>query len=130
MSPTTEVWCFCDYRETFLVPQDMILVPKVYTTLPICMLHVVNNDTMEQVPKVFQKVVPYLYPKNKVGAECIPCFLTAVNGSSEASEVGELVAYLGGRVHYFNDRKCCSTLDIPERTHCTRPLLKSKPHRF
>lgn len=72
MSPTTEVWCFCDYRETFLVPQDMILVPKVYTTLPICMLHVVNNDTMEQVPKVFQKVVPYLYPKNKVGAECIP----------------------------------------------------------
>ncbi|KAK7816596.1 hypothetical protein U0070_000449 [Myodes glareolus] len=54
-------------RETFLVPQDMILVPKVYTTLPICMLHVVNNDTMEQVPKVFQKVVPYLYPKNKKG---------------------------------------------------------------
>lgn len=44
----------------------MILVPKVYTTLPVCMLHVVNNDTMEQVPKVFQKVVPYLYTKNKV----------------------------------------------------------------
>ncbi|KAB1275303.1 Androglobin, partial [Camelus dromedarius] len=58
---------FCHYRETFLVPQDMILVPKVYTTLPVCMLHVVNNDTMEQVPKVFQKVVPYLYTKNKKG---------------------------------------------------------------
>nr|XP_048281125.1 androglobin isoform X4 [Myodes glareolus] len=58
---------FIVFRETFLVPQDMILVPKVYTTLPICMLHVVNNDTMEQVPKVFQKVVPYLYPKNKKG---------------------------------------------------------------
>ncbi|XP_057595459.1 androglobin [Hippopotamus amphibius kiboko] len=58
---------FIVFRETFLVPQDMILVPKVYTTLPVCMLHVVNNDTMEQVPKVFQKVVPYLYTKNKKG---------------------------------------------------------------
>lgn len=63
--------CFCNYRETFLVPQDMILVPKVYTTLPVCMLHIVNNDTMEQVPKVFQKVVPYHYTKNKVGANFI-----------------------------------------------------------
>lgn len=63
--------CFCNYRETFLVHQDMILVPKVYTTLPICVLHVVNNDTMEQVPKVFQKVVPYFYTKNKVGVKCI-----------------------------------------------------------
>ncbi|XP_045411134.1 androglobin-like [Lemur catta] len=59
--------CFCIYRETFLVPQDMILLPKVYTTLPVCMLHVVNNDTMEQVPKVFQKLVPYLYTRNKKG---------------------------------------------------------------
>uniref|UniRef100_A0A8C6AVK3 Androglobin n=1 Tax=Monodon monoceros TaxID=40151 RepID=A0A8C6AVK3_MONMO len=58
---------FIVFRETFLVPQDMTLVPKVYTTLPVCMLHVVNNDTMEEVPKVFQKVVPYLYTKNKKG---------------------------------------------------------------
>ena len=66
-----ESLCFCNYRETFLFSQDMILLPKVYTTLPVCMLHVVNNDTMEQVPKVFQKVVPYHYTKNKVGAKCI-----------------------------------------------------------
>ncbi|XP_047713960.1 androglobin isoform X5 [Prionailurus viverrinus] len=58
---------FIVFRETFLFPQDMILLPKVYTTLPVCMLHVVNNDTMEQVPKVFQKVVPYHYTKNKKG---------------------------------------------------------------
>lgn len=58
---------FIVFRETFLVPQDMILLPKVYTTLQICMLHVINNDTLEQVPKVFQKVVPYLYSKNKKG---------------------------------------------------------------
>ncbi|MBZ3870494.1 Androglobin [Sciurus carolinensis] len=58
---------FIVFRETFLVPQDMILAPKVYTTLPVCILHVVNNDTLEQVPKVFQKVVPYFYTKNKKG---------------------------------------------------------------
>ncbi|XP_021093627.1 androglobin isoform X2 [Heterocephalus glaber] len=58
---------FIIFRETFFIPQDMILVPKVYTTLRICVLHVINNDTMEQVPKVFQKVVPYLYTKNKKG---------------------------------------------------------------
>ncbi|XP_045150509.1 androglobin [Echinops telfairi] len=58
---------FIVFREVFLVPQDMIVVPKIYTTLPVCMLHVVNNDTLEQVPKVFQKVVPYLYTKNKKG---------------------------------------------------------------
>ncbi|XP_023406369.2 androglobin [Loxodonta africana] len=58
---------FIVFREIFLVTQDMIVVPKVYTTLPVCILHVVNNDTMEQVPKVFQKVVPYLYTKNKKG---------------------------------------------------------------
>lgn len=63
--------CFCNYREIFLFHQDMILVPKVYTTIPVCMLHVVNNDTMEQVPKLFQKVVPYLYTKNKVGIKFI-----------------------------------------------------------
>ncbi|XP_004674193.1 PREDICTED: androglobin [Condylura cristata] len=58
---------FIVFRETFFVPQDMILLPKVYTTLPVCMLHIVNNDTMEQVPKLFQKVMPYLYTKNKKG---------------------------------------------------------------
>ncbi|KAM6185242.1 androglobin [Rhynchocyon petersi] len=58
---------FIVFREVFLVPQEILMVPKVYTTLPVCMLHVVNNDTMEQVPKVFQKVVPYLYTRNKKG---------------------------------------------------------------
>ncbi|KAM5264004.1 androglobin [Ctenodactylus gundi] len=58
---------FIVFRETFFVLQDMILVPKVYTTLAACVLYVVNNETMEQVPKVFQKIVPYHYTKNKKG---------------------------------------------------------------
>ncbi|XP_043855514.1 androglobin [Dromiciops gliroides] len=58
---------FIVFREIFYVAQDMLLVPKVYTTLPVCMLHVVNNDTMEEVPRVFLKVIPYVYTKNKKG---------------------------------------------------------------
>ncbi|KAK2491237.1 hypothetical protein MC885_016394, partial [Smutsia gigantea] len=81
---------FIVFRETFSVPQDMILVPKVYTTLPVCMLHVVNNDTMEQVPTVFQKVVPYLYTKNKVGVKFVlPVYRMAVRSQSLTVAPGE-----------------------------------------
>ncbi|XP_074043888.1 androglobin [Macrotis lagotis] len=58
---------FIVFREIFYVAHDMLLVPKVYTSLPVCLLHVVNNDTMEEVPRVFLKVIPYVYTKNKKG---------------------------------------------------------------
>ncbi|XP_075604574.1 androglobin [Balearica regulorum gibbericeps] len=58
---------FVVFREIFLVPEDMLIVPKVYTTIPSCRLHVVDNDTLEEVPHVFFKVAPHVYPKNKKG---------------------------------------------------------------
>ncbi|XP_009693550.1 PREDICTED: androglobin [Cariama cristata] len=60
------VW-FVVFREIFLVPEDMLIVPKVYTTIPSCRLHVVDNDTLEEMPHVFLKVAPHVYPKNKKG---------------------------------------------------------------
>ncbi|KAK1209378.1 ADGB protein, partial [Pygoscelis papua] len=60
------VW-FVVFRETFLVPEDMLIVPKVHTTIPSCKLHVVDNDTLEEMPHVFFKVAPRVYPKNKKG---------------------------------------------------------------
>ncbi|KFP49719.1 Androglobin, partial [Cathartes aura] len=60
------VW-FVVFREIFLVPEDMLIVPKVYTTIPSCRLHVVDNDTLEEMPHVFFKVAPRVYPKNKKG---------------------------------------------------------------
>ncbi|NXK03224.1 ADGB protein, partial [Herpetotheres cachinnans] len=60
------VW-FVVFREIFLVPEDMLIVPKVYTTVPSCRLHVVDNDTLEEMPHVFYKVAPRVYPKNKKG---------------------------------------------------------------
>ncbi|NWR73225.1 ADGB protein, partial [Centropus unirufus] len=58
---------FVIFREIFLVPEDMFLVPKVYSTIPSSMLHVVDNDTLEEMPHVFSKVAPRVYPKNKKG---------------------------------------------------------------
>ncbi|KAM8945513.1 androglobin [Pelodytes ibericus] len=58
---------FVVFREVFHMPEDMLIVPKVYTTLPVCALHVINNDTLEEVPWVFNKVAPHIYTKNKKG---------------------------------------------------------------
>ncbi|NWX47506.1 ADGB protein, partial [Steatornis caripensis] len=60
------VW-FVVFREIFLVPEDMLIVPKVYTTIPSCRLHVIDNDTLEETAQVFFKVEPHIYPKNKKG---------------------------------------------------------------
>ncbi|XP_064412031.1 androglobin isoform X2 [Latimeria chalumnae] len=58
---------FVVFREVFHVAEDMLVVPKIYTTFPVCVLHVVNNDTMEEIHRVFHKVVPHVYKKNKRG---------------------------------------------------------------
>ncbi|EOA99832.1 Uncharacterized protein C6orf103, partial [Anas platyrhynchos] len=60
------IW-FVIFREIFIVPEDMFIVPKMYTTIPSCRLHVVDNDTLEEMPHVFFKVTPQVYPKNKKG---------------------------------------------------------------
>ncbi|XP_015204634.2 androglobin isoform X1 [Lepisosteus oculatus] len=58
---------FVVFREVFFVPKDMLVVPKVYSSIPACVLHVIDNDTGEEVPKIFQKVVPHIYQKNQKG---------------------------------------------------------------
>ncbi|XP_078505336.1 androglobin isoform X2 [Lissotriton helveticus] len=58
---------FVVFREVFHVPEDMLVVPKMYTAIPNCFLHVINNDTHEATPTVFNKVAPYFYIKNLKG---------------------------------------------------------------
>ncbi|NWX97622.1 ADGB protein, partial [Nothoprocta ornata] len=60
------VW-FVVFRETFYVPEDMLIVPKMYTSIPTCRLHVIDNDTLEEMPHVFFKMAPRIYRKNKKG---------------------------------------------------------------
>ncbi|XP_067845424.1 androglobin isoform X1 [Heptranchias perlo] len=58
---------FVVFREVFHMPEDMLIVPKVSSALPACVLHVVNNETGEEIPRVFQKIAPHVYAKNKSG---------------------------------------------------------------
>uniref|UniRef100_A0A9J8BKH2 Androglobin n=1 Tax=Cyprinus carpio carpio TaxID=630221 RepID=A0A9J8BKH2_CYPCA len=55
------------FREVFHVPKNMLLVPKIFSPLPVCIVHVINNDTLEEIPKVFNRVEPYIYTPNKDG---------------------------------------------------------------
>ncbi|XP_052441580.1 androglobin [Carassius gibelio] len=55
------------FREVFHVPKNMLLVPKIFSPLPVCIVHVINNDTLEEIPKVFNRVEPYIYTPNKGG---------------------------------------------------------------
>ncbi|XP_069462794.1 androglobin isoform X2 [Ambystoma mexicanum] len=58
---------FVVFRETFHVAEGMLVIPKIYTTIPNCILHVIDNDTLKEIPTVFHKVAPYFYTKNVKG---------------------------------------------------------------
>ncbi|KAM7395355.1 hypothetical protein PAMA_006897 [Pampus argenteus] len=66
LQDTTNSWVLV-FREVFLVPKEMMLIPKVYSPIPNCLLHVINNDTGEELDMIFNKVVPHVYQPNKLG---------------------------------------------------------------
>ncbi|XP_048842434.1 androglobin isoform X2 [Brienomyrus brachyistius] len=55
------------FREVFFVHADVLLEPKVYTALAACVLHVIDNDSGKEVPRVFQEVEPHVYRPNQRG---------------------------------------------------------------
>ncbi|XP_025099309.1 androglobin-like isoform X4 [Pomacea canaliculata] len=58
---------FIVFREIFFVKEEMLVVPKLYVPIPTCMLHVIDNDSGQELPRVFHKVAPYVYKRNKKG---------------------------------------------------------------
>ncbi|GFS08052.1 androglobin-like [Elysia marginata] len=58
---------FIVFRDIFHVKEEMLVVPRMYVPINTCMLRVIDNDTGEEIPRVFQKVAPYVYKRNKVG---------------------------------------------------------------
>ncbi|XP_029318550.1 androglobin isoform X2 [Cottoperca gobio] len=66
LQDTANSWVLV-FREVFLVSQKMLLVPKVYSPIPNCLLHVINNDTGEELDMVFNKVAEHVYQPNKLG---------------------------------------------------------------
>ena len=63
--------CLAVCREIFYVHEEMLCVPKLYVPITTCMLRVINNDTGAEIPRVFQKVAPYVYKKNDVSAQLL-----------------------------------------------------------
>ncbi|XP_053371469.1 androglobin [Clarias gariepinus] len=62
---TTSNWVLL-FREVFYVQKAILLAPKIYSPLQ-CHLHVINNDTGEEVPKFFNSVLPFTYTPNRAG---------------------------------------------------------------
>ncbi|CAL8392568.1 unnamed protein product [Gadus morhua 'NCC'] len=55
------------FREVLLVPRDMLLSAKVFSPVPCCQLHVINNDTLEELPQALGRLVPCVYRPNELG---------------------------------------------------------------
>nr|XP_002124575.1 androglobin [Ciona intestinalis] len=59
---------FVVFREVFYVESDVLCVPKLFIpAVPTCVLRIVDNDTGSEIKRVFQKVEPHVYRKNKRG---------------------------------------------------------------
>ena len=73
------------FREVFFVDEPVLMVPKLYVTLPTCLLRVVDNDSGEELTRVFQKVAPNNLKKNKV-TYCVNYFIQRERESSLAPQ--------------------------------------------
>lgn len=63
--PQNSSWLIL-FRDIFYANEEILLLPKLYTNLNNCLLRVIDNDTYKEVPKVFNRVSPFTYNKNKV----------------------------------------------------------------
>ncbi|XP_072218250.1 androglobin [Leuresthes tenuis] len=66
LQETANSWVLI-FRQVFLVPKGVLLVPKVDFPVPKCLLHVINNDTGQEIDMLFNKVAPHFYQPNKLG---------------------------------------------------------------
>uniref|UniRef100_A0A3Q3Q4K9 Globin domain-containing protein n=1 Tax=Monopterus albus TaxID=43700 RepID=A0A3Q3Q4K9_MONAL len=66
LQDTANSWVLV-FREVFLVPKEMMVIAKVYSPFPNCLLHVIDNDTGKELDLVFNKLVAHIYQPNKLG---------------------------------------------------------------
>lgn len=60
------IWSTLVCREVFVVTKEILLLPMVYSPISQCLLHVVNNDTGEEIERFLNRVGPHVYQPNKV----------------------------------------------------------------
>ncbi|XP_067338872.1 androglobin isoform X2 [Channa argus] len=63
---TTNSWVLV-FREVFHIPKEMLLLPKVYSPIPNNLLHIINNDTGEELEMIANKPADHVYKPNKLG---------------------------------------------------------------
>nr|XP_057913582.1 androglobin isoform X2 [Doryrhamphus excisus]XP_057913583.1 androglobin isoform X2 [Doryrhamphus excisus]XP_057913584.1 androglobin isoform X2 [Doryrhamphus excisus] len=55
------------FREVFFFTRETLVLPKVYCTIPHSRLHIINNDTGEELTKLITRIPPHLYQPNMLG---------------------------------------------------------------
>ncbi|KAM9704107.1 androglobin [Menidia menidia] len=66
LQETANAWVLV-FREVFIIPKEMLLVPKVYFPFPNSLLHVIDNDTGKEMDNLCNKIAPRIYQPNKFG---------------------------------------------------------------
>ena len=61
-----QIFVYHIHREIFFAQESVLVVPKLYINIPSCILRVIDNDSGEQMPMVFMRVMPRVLQKNKV----------------------------------------------------------------
>lgn len=56
-------------RKVFLVAEEMLLAPKIYSPISNFLLHIIDNDTGEELDILFNRAAPHIYQPNKVDLE-------------------------------------------------------------
>lgn len=106
---------FILFRDIFYAHEQILLVPKIYSNLNGCILKVINNDTYKEIPKVFNKVSPFTYAKNKRGytimAECRIAEQPVSSGRWRLRLIGSSPSLLAPR---NNKSEIVSSFDIRE----------------
>lgn len=59
----------------FLIAEEMLLALKIFSPITNYLLHIINNDTGEDLDILFNKAVPHIYQPNKVDIKVIPSAL-------------------------------------------------------
>ena len=94
--------------------EPVLTVPKLYVSLPTCLLRVVDNDSGEELTRVFQKVAPNNLKKNKVSLYFSLCFqllekqienIHRANAANERSQ--ENIRLALARSFQIEDLKLC-----------------------
>jgi len=68
----TNIKYFFLFRDIFYVNEESLISAKFLSHLPNSLLRVINNDTYEEMPLVFNRLAPKIFTKNKVNSFILP----------------------------------------------------------